>query len=253
MAEPAHHSLHRAQYHSLRDLWTVDHNYGQSKGAGGVQLGLGPLPACVFGNNMRDGMLAHQGLVPSGFKRSTRDNDSGAGQGQICFGFIHQPQEVMMLWGRGKEVEVLFAYGQEHAGRVLGQPCHRSLERGNMGPVVLRRGLPRGSLQSTERNARLRASSHRIAAHLRGKWMCGINHMAHLFAAEIVHQPRHATKPALPLGQRLRHRARGTPGIGKHRPTPGLRIVPMLRKMPGELRSLGGAAQNKDLRHVCIL
>lgn len=247
MAQPAHDRTDRVQYHSVRHLWAVDHNDRQAKGTGGVQLGLRPLPACVFGDNMGDGMLAHQGLVACGLKRSPRDNNGGVRQRQIRFGFVHKAQEVVMLRRGSEEVEVLFADGQKHPRRgarqgicSLGQCLH-------MAPVIARPVLPRRTLQRAQRHIHCGTGGHGIAAHLRGKGVGGVNHMGHSFTADVIHKARDTAKTTLPLGQRLLHRARGAAGVREHGPTPGHR---MCGEVARQLRRLCCAAQKKDILHV---
>ena len=247
MPKPAHDLVHRAKDHSVRHSGPIDHNDRQAQSAGGDQFGLGPNAASVFGHNMGDAMLTHQGFVLCRLKRATGDNYRGLGQRRNRFGFIDQPQQIMVLGRGGKEVEVLFANRKKHPcwSRRQGRGC--GLERGHMGPVITHARLPRGPLQGTQRHARLCTGSYGVVAHLRGKGMSGVNHMGHSFAANVIDKPCDSTKPAQPLGQRLRHRARGTASIGKDGLTPGHR---MRGEVPRQLRGVRGAAEKKDVLHV---
>lgn len=247
MAKPAHDLVHRTQDSSVGHCGPIDHYDRQAQPAGSDQLGLGPNAAGVFGDNVGDAMLTHQGFVLCRLKRATGDNDRAPGQRQSRFGFIDQPQQIMVLGRCGKEVKVLFTNGQKHPRRTRRQGRGCSLERGHMGPVIAHARLPCGPLQCAQRYARLSTGGHRIAAHLRGKGMGGVNHMAHSFTADVVDEACNATEPAQPLGQRLGHRARGTAGIRKDGLTPGHR---MRGEVPRQLRGLRGAAEKKDVLHV---
>lgn len=66
-----HHDLPRGQY------GPVDHDHRQVQGARGDQLGLGPRPTGVLGDQMGDGMGPQQGLVT--FHREGAARDDGFG------------------------------------------------------------------------------------------------------------------------------------------------------------------------------
>ena len=80
---------------------------------------------------------------------------------------------------------------------------------------------PRRSRQCDQRDIHLLAGGNRIPAHLRGKGMCGVDHMAYRVFAQPVGQPVDPAKPARTDRQRLRTGLFDTAGIGKHALDPG--------------------------------
>jgi len=243
MTKPGHHIGDLRKDPARRQGGPVDQDDRQAQNARGFQFGGGACATGVLGDDMADAMFAQQGKIAGQIKGATGDDGGGIGQGQGAFGRINQAQQVMVLWLGGKGRKRLFADGQKHPRRAVGQGGDRGRDVGNVGPAVTGLSLPRRALQHRQRHIRLGAGRNGIAAHLRGERVGGVNDMADAFRLEIGHQPRHPAKAADPDRQRLRHRRGGTACIGIDR------FHPRAGKGAGQQAGLGGAAQKKDACH----
>ena len=70
-----------------------------------------------------------------------------------------------------------------------------------MYPLIAGLGRPCGSLHRQQWNAKFRTCGNRMAAHLRGKGVGGIHHMADVLVAQVLHQTLHTAKTTHAGGQ----------------------------------------------------
>ena len=194
MIKPGHHFSHLCQHAPRGQLWPVDQNDRQAKAARGDQLGLGPRAACVFGNDMADAVGLQQGKVLGRVKGATRQHNRAIGQRRRA-GRIDQAQQIVMRAG-GKACKVLLANRQEHPCGLIGQGGDGAVYIVDMGPQITFTRAPSRTLQADQGHAGAGAGLDRIAAHLGGKGVGGIDHRVNLFGAQIGYQPVNAAKAA---------------------------------------------------------
>ena len=140
-----------------------------------------------------------------------------------------------------ERLHVLAPDGQKDPARRGGQRVQGGVEVGHAVPVVAGAGTPRRALQRQQRHASLRASFDRMAAHLRGKRVRGVDDVRDALLAQKVRQPLGAAEAAHAGRQRLRDRLRGAPRVGKRRGYAG--AGQRLR----QLRGFGGAPKQEDM------
>ncbi len=243
MIEPLHRICHCTGNVSFRQGGAVDQYDRQIKRPRRIQLGPRAHAACIFRHDMRDAMGLNQGEIILKGKRSARDDRYGIGHWQAVRRRINQAQQIMMLWPFGKGGQQLLADRQKHAGGRIWQGGGGGRHIRNRLPVITGFGPPWRAFQGDERDMGKGAGINRIAAHLRGKGMGGIDHMADLFSDQIIGQARNAAKAAHPQLQGLGNGRGGAAGIGKHS------INARFGKGAGHLAGFGRAAQQKDADH----
>lgn len=246
--KPAHHLADAVADVAVRSGRSVNHDHRQAKRARGQQLGLGPAATGVFGHDMCDVMALQQSLISRHVKGTSGNNHSRIRQRHLRLGRINQPQHIEICGLCGKGDKRLLANRQEHARARVRQRGNSGLYIRHMLPLIARLSHPCWSLKRRQRHTGLGAGRHRIAAHLRSKGMGCVHHMCDALTLYVVDQPSHTTKSALPHGQRLRCRARGSTRIREHRPTPGFR--PVLSQLLRQMRGLSCAPQQEYLCHV---
>ncbi|MDB5664299.1 MAG: hypothetical protein JWS11_842 [Cypionkella sp.] len=241
MSQPAHHLGHRGHYFPRGEGRAVDQNHRKTQCAGRDQLGLGPRTACVLGDDVADIMMEHQRLIAISVKRTPRQNNRAVGQ-RRRFGRIDQAQQIVVRLG-GKACEILLADGQKNPCGTVGQGSNGSVHAGNMAPVIVVASYPRRALKREQWHASETAGLYRIAAHLGGKRVGGIDDRADVLSAQIRHQAANATEASNPRGQGLRHRAIGAASVREHR------VLVLGSQSPRQNAGLGSAAQDKNARH----
>lgn len=221
---------------------TVDQDHGQRQVAGGVQFGAGADAAGVLGHDVGDLVGFQQRKVAFQREGASRYNRIGLGQRQ-GFGRIDKAQKVMMLGLYGKNLKVLATYGEEDAGRGIGQRrsgC-RHIRHGL--PLVTGDGVPRLTLQRDKRQVGDFGGGERMYAHLRGEGMGGVDDVGDGFVAQVFHQTFHAAKAADALWQGLGNGRLGSAGVREN----GCNAL--ICQGFGENRGFGGAAEQKDAGH----
>ncbi len=149
-----------------------------------------------------------------------------------------------MLGFTSKRRKGLLANGKKHPGWPIRQRRNRACDILDMDPPVAVDCLPGRALKGAERHIGLTTADNRIAAHLGGKRMGSIHHMADAFGPQIAGKALGPAKTSHPRGQGLRHRVLRAPRVGEQRIGTGLGQV---RR---QSRGLTGAAQKEDSRHV---
>lgn len=220
-----------------------DKDHGQPERAGGVEFRPCADAACVFGDDVGDGMIAQKGGVALCGKRTLGDDRRGVRQGQGCFGRIDQTQKVMVLRFGGEGVEGLFADGKKDAGRGVGQGFGRRFGGVDARPAVGGFGCPSGAFEGQQRGRGLGAGGNGVCAYLCGEGVGRVDDMGDAFGADVFCKSPGPAKAADARRQGLRHGGRCASGVGKHR------IHPLREQMRGKAGGLGRAAKKKDARH----
>ena len=241
--QPLHHVVHGSQNRAIRHGRSVNHDDWQAQRTRGVQLCLGPRSPCVFGHNMGDGMVPHQGGVTCHIKRAARQNDCVVRQRERCLRRIDQTQQKVMFGTRGESVEVLLANRQKHACGVMRQRINSARYVTDTDPVIAIIHRPRRALERGKADASLCTGRHSVRAYLRGKGVGGIDDMGDGFVLQVFDQTSNASEPANPRLKGLRNRTQRPARIGKNC------IHTAFCQSAGKARSLCRAAEQKDACH----
>lgn len=210
MIDPVQNRSHIMGLVAAGQCGSIDHDYRDSKGTGGQQLGLRAGTTRVFGNGTGDAVTAHQRKITLGGKGAAIQHDLMIGKGQRPVGRINQAQQIEML-RVGREFSQMHPPdGQKDTLRRPVQRGNGTFDVGHVGPVVLCGCLPRRAGQRDQRCAGLRAGDNGVVAHLRGKGMRRVNHVGDAVIVDVPRQPFSAAKPARALRQRLADWSRNT-------------------------------------------
>lgn len=202
------------------DLWPIgqggafDHDDGKPKLARSIDLGTSAGAAGIASDQIFDAAPAHQFAVVFKCERAARDDDFGLGQRQRTVGCIDKSQRIGVLRLGSEGREMLPADGEKDARAFFRQGGDRSVDVGDLDPMVAGRANPRRALQCHERNARRGAGLDRVPAHLGGKRMRRIDHVRDALLANEIRKSRHAAKTADPRRQLVTERDLRAPRIG---------------------------------------
>lgn len=241
--QPRHDIGHAARRLAGRQVRAVDQDHGKAKRAGGGQFRIRAAAACVLGDDMGDGVLAHQGFVGLHREGAFGEDHGRIGQGKRGFGRIDEAQKVVVLRFGGEGVEGLLADGEEDAGRGVGQGRDSGFGRGDMGPAVALCRRPSGAFEGEERGSGFGAGGEGITAHLRGKGVGGVDHMGDGIAADVSGEAFGTAKAADAGGQGLGHGGIGAACVGENR------VDALAGEFGGEAGGFRRAAEKKDARH----
>lgn len=243
MTQPGHHLLHSSQNAARRHVGAVDHHDRHTQAARGGQFGLGATAAGILGNQMGDGVIAHQRSVGVHIKRPTRHDDRSIGQGQRTGRRIDQSQQVMVCGLDGKGIKVLLSNGQKHPRAFFGQNFNSGRYISDVEPFIAARRFPRGAFKPRQVHARLSAGVHCMSAHLRGKGVGRIDHMGDALVLQVPNKPFNPAEAAHARRQRLNNWAGGAARVGKHRI--GIAVSQSASKAGG----FGGPTEQKGACH----
>ncbi len=221
----------------------INHQDGQSKGAGGAQLGIGTTASRILRHDQIDAMGAHQRVIARHRKRPAINDHMVVGQRGRDLGRIDETQQIAVLRLRGERVQMHSADCQHHAAR-------RPIQRGDGGrnvrhtlPVVARLRPPCQPGQGDKRDICYGAGGNRVGAHLHGERMSCVHYMRDSFARQMFGQTFHPAKAAYMHRYRLRlwprHPACIAERRGKSRGGQAL----------CQLTGLGRATKDKDFWH----
>ena len=194
---------------------TINHNDRQVQCTRRVDLGARTFAASVLGHDNFDPVIAHQGGVIFNTERSLIDDDGAVGQRHFAVRCINQAQQIFML-GLGREGVQMHTPDRQH------YVFRRTIQRGNGGvnirnesPIIAGFGLPLWAGQRDQFGAGLRAGRNRICAHLRGKGVGRIDHVADAIFGDVVGQTCDAPKAADARLQGLAFGSRNAARVGK--------------------------------------
>ena len=208
------------------DLWpigqggTFDHDDGKPKLARSVDLGTSAGTARIARYQELDAARAHQFAVALKRERSARDDELGLGQRHRTVGCIDKSQRIGVLRLGSEGRQMLPADREKDARAFFRQSGDRSVDVGDLDPMVAGRANSRRAFQRQQRNARRGAGLDHMPAHLGGKRMRRIDHMRDALVADVVRKPRRAAKAANPDRQRVAERNLRAPRIGIDRVDP---------------------------------
>ncbi len=241
--DPGHHLIDALRDGAGRDRRAVDHDDRQAKDPCRVDLGARTLATGILGDDMGNGMVAHQRQIVVQREGPTGNDGMGIGQRQGLGRRIDQPQKIMVL-GLVREIgEVHPADGEEDAGRRIGQGAGGGGDVGDVRPGIARPGLPGIAFQRHKRRSRHRRGQDGIRAHLRGEGMGRVDQMGDGLIAQVTRQPLRPAEAADAGGQGLRARRLGSARVGQGG------VNACLCQGAGKAGGIGGAAQKKDACH----
>lgn len=214
ICEPAHNVVRGRKFKAIRQGRAVNHDNRQAKRARSGDFGIRRGAACVFRHYDVDLVMVHQRLVFFCNEGPARNDHLRIRQRQCRLGRVHQPQQVKMLRVGRKFSQMHATNGKHHPARGAVQRSHSPGNVRHVLPVVAGLRRPCRAGEGAERHLGLRAGSNGVAAHLRGKGVSGIDHMADLCVMEVSGQALGPAKPANPLRQRLPDRALHAAGKG---------------------------------------
>ena len=243
MIQPVQHGAKGAGDGAVGCCRAGDQDHRQMQAACRLQLGQRAGAAGVFGDDMGDGMAAHQGHVGFNREGATIKDHFGIWHRQRGTGRIDQAQQVEMLGLGGEGGQGLLADGKEYPRRVGRQGSNRRLGIGHMLPVIARLRQPFASFMGDQRGLGHRASLNRVTADLGGEGMRCIDDMGNPCVNNVVGKAVYAAIAAKTGWQGLRHRIFGAPGVGKY----GVDVCGCKGMCKG--RSLGGATQKEDAHY----
>jgi len=241
-AQPLQCLRHRAHGGAGGQVWPFDQDDRAAQLPRRGQFGLRTLAPRVFGHHVRDAVPPQQGQVVCQRERATVQHHGTLGFGQNE-PRIDQPQQIPVPYVCEKRLHVLPANRQKHPRRAGGQGRHGSCQVGHMLPAVTGLCLPGQALQRQQGQRQLGTGLHRVAAHLRGKGVRGVDHVGDGFALQVVAQTLCAAKTPHPGGQGLGHGGFRASGVRKHAVYPGF------GQRLGQPAGFGGATQQEDALH----
>lgn len=240
---PTHHLFVPPEYGSNGQGWPIDENDRKPQSAGRMQLCFGPCTTRVLGNDMGDTVDLQKRQVIRHRKRPAVDDGAGVRQGQCAFRAIDKSQKIMVLRLSGEAGQVQLADRQKDPRGSVGQGVDGLLHACHWPPIVAQPGDPRWAFKDAKPGACPGAGLNRVATHLCGERMGGINQMRYPFGANVIGQPLGPAEATDAGGQGLRQRLFGAARIGKDSRHPGL------GHGAGQMRGFCSPAKDKEARH----
>ena len=214
MSEPMHDLSHAADLRPIGQLRPLDHDDGQTKLAGGIDLGPRAVPAGIARHDPFDPPRAHHLQFTGKPERPARDDEVGVRQRQRAFRSIDEAERVGVLRHRGEWRDMLPADGQENIRACLGQRRHGGRDIVHVDPGVVSTPDPRLALQRKQRRCRRRAGCQRVTADLGCEGMRRIDHMRESVLPNEIGKATSPTEAADAGRQRLIDRNLCSSGIG---------------------------------------
>ena len=214
MSEPLHDLRHAFDPRPLGQSRALDHDDGQTKLAGGIDLGARALPARVAGHDPFDLPRAHQLQFTGKCERPSRNDELGISQRQRTVSSIDEAERVGVLRPGHERRDMLPADGEENIRSRLWQRGYGGRDIIHVDPDVVSGPDPRLALQRDQRRCRRPAGGERIAADLGCERMRCIDHMREFFLPNEIGKTVRPTEAADPDRQWLIDRNLCSSGIG---------------------------------------
>lgn len=179
-----------------RGRGAIDHDHRQAEAARGGDLGHRPTAPGILRYNQLHPMALHQRAIIPFAEGAALHQNGGFGQGCGRLWGVNKTQDIVVLGRAGKRGEVHSPDGQHHPHRrVGGQRGGGAWDVGHGLPAIPALGLPRRAGEGEKRCAGLSAGHGGVGAHLGGKRVGGVDHMAYTPALNMACQPPGAAKP----------------------------------------------------------
>lgn len=214
MSEPLHDLRHAFDPQPLGHLRSPDHDDGQTKLAGGLDLGARALPARVARHNPFDLPRAHHLQFTGKCEGSARDDEIGISQRQRTVSNIDEAERIGVLRFASERRDMLPADGEENIRTRPRQRGHGGRDIIHIDPDVVSGPDPRLALQREQRRCRRRAGGKRITADLGCEGMGCIDHMREFFLPNEIGKAVRPAEAADTGRQRLIDRNLCSSGIG---------------------------------------
>lgn len=201
--QPAHNFISAVHFMARRDIWAVDHQYLDVKVPGRINLRARPAAARILGNDKINAVLTQKRKIVFVRKRASGDNRMMVGKGQRFGWLINQSQQIKVLWIVGELGQVHTTDSQKNALWRAGQLRRRIGNIHSSRPAVIFRWHPWCARQCDQRSSGFRTRPNRVATHLRGKGMGGVDHMSNLVFTDKSRQSIGSAKSTNARRQRL--------------------------------------------------
>lgn len=244
MIEPCHHLAGRGNRVPSRHVWARDHNNGYFHAPCRIDLGTGAGSAGISCNDPGDMPRAHQVQVPLFGEGSPRDDHFRLRQWQLSVGLIDEAQNIAVLRLCRELLQVLPAYGEKHARRLVRQSGRSTRQIWDRNPVIVRTLCPLGPDKSDQRHTGSNARLHRVPAHRISKGVGGVDDVRDAFVMKVARKPMRTPESACAHRKRLVDRHQGTAGIGIDR------VQPRRRRRSRQSVSITRTSQDEDAHHA---
>ena len=203
-SQPVHGLLRRLALRARRQLWAAHHDDGGVQRSGRFKLGVGVGTASVLADDAVDSMALKQGDFIVQRKRPACNDELVARwwQGQYLIGLINHAEHKLVSGGLARKGRQLLAADRQKNAletSIKREGCCSHIRY--MYPLIAGLSRPCGALHSQQWNAKLCTCGNRVAAHLCGKRVGGIHHMADALLPQVLHQSLHTAKAAHAGGQ----------------------------------------------------
>lgn len=205
-------------------------------------LAVGSGSATVLGDDDVDGMATQQRTFGLLAERSTPLNVVSMRYRKSRFDRIHAANEVAVLGGLGKAVDLLTPEREKRVKWLRPQSANRVGRALHLGPSVTRNLTPRRATQSKQGRVGLRGCADRMSGDRRSVGMGRIDQRADAVLAQIVRKTIDAAEAAPSHRYRLNQRCRRASGERQ-----GRRDVVPVRELQGKLSCLRSATENQDM------
>ena len=203
-SQPVHGLLRRLALQARRQLRAANHDDGDLQRSGSFNLGVGVGTAGILADDTVDSMALEQSDFVFQRERAACNDELVARwrQGQHFISLVNHAQHKVVRGGPARKGRQLFAANRQE--NILEARCKRKgccSHIRYMYPLIAGLGRPSGTLHRQQWNTKFCTCGNRMAAHLRGKRVGGINHMADALLTQVLHQSLYTTKAAHAGGQ----------------------------------------------------
>jgi hypothetical protein len=221
MADCGQRSVDRGNRHSGRPRRARYHQHRYTELSRRFDLGIGSRAAGVLGNNEADAVFSQELDFVLHRKGTARRDVAGMRHAQRRLDGIDTANEVMVLGSRLKRQQFLTAKGQEGVFSVWSQSLNRSLDIGNILPVIAIQFFPSGSLKSNQRDVGHVSRLRRVGGYLRRIGVGGIDKKIKAVFGDEGGKAIRPAKAAAAHRHRLRHGIAGAACHGQQKSVAG--------------------------------
>ena len=228
----------------VRHIRPLDHHHFNPERACSRDLGIARRPAAILRDHGVNSMVTQQLEVGSFIERSPVENVGCVRDRKRGINGLDRPDQIMMPGRILRYTRLLPPKGQEDAARRLAKCGNGRCRALGFDPAVPLLALPGRAAQGQKGNPSPSARLGRIAGHVGGKGMRGVDQKADLI---VLHPARQPLRPAKATASHRHGHGYGRTGAARQRK----RDVQVLaaREPLGQLARLCRTAQNQDVVH----
>lgn len=196
---------------------TVNHQDLEAQLPRRNQLGSRAIAAGIFADDQINAVLPEKCDIVFHSERPPVYHHRAVRKRQCVFGRIHQPQQIMVLRLRRERLKLHATDCQHHFAGWPGQRIHSRLNIRHSLPAISFNGFPVRTGQSKQRNTGVLSRHHRVATHLSGKGVSGVNQVSKVLNAKKIRQSVSAPETAGANSNGLFFRRLNTSGVAVKR------------------------------------